>query len=256
VIQGYSGVQHQRGLRDGYPSAAGFFFADTSVPMLLSYAVGAALFARERTGRGQYVEASLLGLGIAMQTLPWVHVEGEERLEADPLEDDVMDRVCPILQCSDGAYLCAGLVRDEEWQALCRATAQTALADDPRFATLEARNANALALREALAPVFAAQPRDVWLDALTAAGVPCTPLHNRDQALEEPQIVSNGLVAHLPHPTVGRTRVFNVPARLWDTPGAIRRPAPTFGQHTDSILQEYGYSADDIRALRERGAVQ
>ena len=264
VIQGYSGLYDVRTRRDGEPTGTGTFISDTSVPMLLGFAIGAALWARERTGRGQLLVASLLGLAIASQSPHWVKVQNEAPEEGESYGDDPVERACPILQCQGGEYLNVALVADEEWRSFCRALGRDDLLSDGRFASLEDRARHRGDLDQIIAPLFRERTVDEWVQILGQAGVPCIPVVRRNNVVDQPYIVQNHLFTTVQHPAAGSTRMFNVPVRLTENPGPaqlsdvtgwVRRPAPLQGQDTDAILGEIGYSPDEIRSLHESNVV-
>ncbi|MPZ99160.1 MAG: hypothetical protein GEU80_07450 [Dehalococcoidia bacterium] len=254
IIQGYAGVYDSRMKRYGDPSGAGTFIADTAAPMVLGLAIGAALWSREHTGRGQIVECSLLGSALLSQASQWISSGRQSDREAPP-EPEIPEDCCPTFACKDDQFLTVGLITDHEWRAFCHALGREGLADDERFAATDARARNRRDLADELAPLFLERGRDEWLGLLADAGVPSVPLTLRTAMKDFPQAVENDLFARIAHPTVGSTVHFNVPVQLSETPGTIRRPAPMFGEHTDEILQDAGYSVDEIRDLHLNNVV-
>ena len=264
VIQGYSGLYDVRTRRDGEPTGTGTFISDTSVPMLLGFAIGAALWTRERTGRGQMLVASLLGLAIAAQSPHWVKVQNEVTEEEDSYGDDPVERACPILECQNGEFLNVALVADEEWRSFCRALEREDWLSDGRFASFESRAKHRSDLDQILAPLFRERTMDEWVQLLGQGGVPCIPIVHRNDLIDQPYIVPNHLFTTVQHPAAGSTRMLNVPVRLTENPGPaqpsdvtgwVRRAAPVQGQDTDAILAEIGYSPDETRSLHESGVV-
>lgn len=250
IIQGYSGVYDARMQRYGDPSGAGTFIADTAAPMLLGFAIGAALFERERTGRGQIIEGSLLGVALASQASQWVRCASTEHAEPE-----IPEECCPVFRCAGEQYLTVGLVTDAEWQAFCGVLGRPDLADDARFSTTEVRGEHRRELEGMLAEALLSRPRDEWESSLLAAGVPCTPVVLRSEMKDLPHAVENDLFARVQHPTVGSTVVFNIPVQLSETPGTIRSAAPAFGGDTDEVLRELGYSPDEIKRFRSEQVV-
>jgi formyl-CoA transferase/CoA:oxalate CoA-transferase len=126
---------------------------------------------------------------------------------------------------------------------------------DSRFSTPALRVTHRQALADLLGARFRAQPTAVWLERLEAAGVPAGPVLTYDQVFADPHVLHREMVVEVDHPTAGRTRVLGVPYKLSATPGAVRRPAPLLGQHTDEVLRELGYDDVAIADLRRRAVV-
>ena len=129
------------------------------------------------------------------------------------------------------------------------------LADDPRFATPALRVQHRKELEALLQPHFLSAPTSVWLEKLEAAGVPAGPILSYDQVFTDPHVKARAMAVEVDHARAGRTRVLGIPFKLSQTPGAVRRPAPTLGQHTDEILGELGYDTAAIADLRARKIV-
>ncbi|MCX6023096.1 MAG: CoA transferase, partial [Chloroflexi bacterium] len=106
-----------------------------------------------------------------------------------------------------------------------------------------------------MAEGFARKPAAAWLDALTAADIPCGPILTRAQVFDEPQILANDAIVDMLHPDAGPIKIAGVPVALSDNPSEIRLPAPSLGQHTDEVLRELGYSGERIRELQTRRVV-
>ncbi len=254
VIQGYSGVYNARARKDGELTGTGTFVADTSAPMLLGMAIGSALWARQRTGHGQLLEVSLLGMAIASQSPQWIRVESEDAETAADTEDP-LERACPILECSDDEFITVAVVTDQEWRSLCSALDLSGLGKDARFASMNGRVRHRPELDAILGPKFKERSCAEWAELLKSAGVPAVPIVRRNDLPQQPAIAENGIIATAQHPTKGPIRMFNVPVRLSETPGSIRKAAPTMGEDTDALLAEIGYTSQQIQALREKKVV-
>jgi formyl-CoA transferase len=141
------------------------------------------------------------------------------------------------------------------FRRLCTAIGAPELIDDPRFRTLADRSKNRAAMNAELDRVLARKPSAEWIEVLNAASVPSGPILNVREVFENEHVRHLGMTRPVTHPTRGELHVQAPPVTLSRTPGAIRRPAPEHGQHTDEILGELGYTAADIAALRRAGAV-
>jgi len=249
-----SGIMLSAGEPDDEPLAIAGGIADQMGAVMLAYGIVVALFARERTGRGQEVDAShlgsmawLQGLGLgARLMLGRALPRQSRRFATNPLWNHY--------RCADGQWLALSMLQpDRYWTQLCTVLEIPEAAADERFTTMLNRMMNCGDCIALLDEVFARRPREEWLRRLAAGGdFIFSVVNSVDDLPDDPQMRANQYVADFDHPAFGPTRVVGVPVRLSETPGAIRLPAPEFGQHTEEILTEQlGYSWDDIARLRE-----
>jgi CoA:oxalate CoA-transferase len=244
ITQGFSGAMYRRDA-EGYPQTAGVWISDCSVPMLMSYGVMLALWVRERTGLGQQVQTSLLQAAIAMQSTTLVRVQQDSTLPAEPGGPGY-----GIYRCSDGVYINVGALQQNQFQRLCFALDLGHLSQDPRFNDPSRQNEFRSEAYPVINEVMGTKPAAEWIAILEKADIPCAPILERAQVFDEPQMLANEMIVPVEHPVVGRVDMFGVPVHLSQTPGAIRRPSPLLGQHTDEVLQEFGYSPQEIATLR------
>jgi formyl-CoA transferase len=130
------------------------------------------------------------------------------------------------------------------------------LPEDERFATNRQRVSAYDALRPFVADRLAAKPRAFWIEGLTRAGVPCGSVRTFDELFADPQLDAREMIAMIEHATIGPLKALGVPVKLSETPGAVRTPPPTLGQHTDAVLrQDLGLTADAVAALRQQKVI-
>ena len=154
---------------------------------------------------------------------------------------------------SDGDFVLA-VGNDEQWKRFC---AVAALPEDPRFATNRQRVTSYDVLRPLVAERVKTQPREYWIDRLTAAGVPCGSVRNLKELFDDAQLHAREMIARVEHATIGPLRTLGVNVKLSQTPGAVRTAPPTLGQHTDHVLRGDLHMSDaDIAALRAGQVVQ
>jgi crotonobetainyl-CoA:carnitine CoA-transferase CaiB-like acyl-CoA transferase len=253
-----SGIMLSAGEPDDEPLAIAGGIADQMGAVMLAYGVLAALLAREKTGRGQEVDAShlgsmswLQGLGLSARLMLGRALPRTPRKYAtNPLWNHY--------RCADGEWIALAMLQsDRYWPKLCEALGVPEGATDPRFATLLDRMMNAGDCVALLDATFATRPRAEWLEILRKGGDFIVSVVNSvDQLPDDVQVQANRYVTTFEHPAFGPTQVVGIPVGLSETPGALRRPAPEFGQHTEEILTELlGYSWDDVAELREREVI-
>ncbi len=256
IAQGEGGVMSVTGEAGSPPLKAGVSQADIVAGLWLMNGILAALYARERTGRGQRVDTSLLdgqiGLLAYHATNTWATGEAPARM------GNRHPNLMPYgtFRCKD-AWITIGAGNDTLFAALCRALGDTtgALSSDARFATGPARVRNRAALDAALDAALVALDADDALARLRAAGVPSGRVRTVPEALADPQVVARDMVVAMPHPAIPDFRVTGLPIKLSATPGAPRTAPPALGADTDAVLAEFGYDAPAIARLRATGAL-
>ena len=253
VIQALSGLAAIQADATGRPKMVRTIIPDKTTAVTAAQAITAALFARERSGRGQHVRLAMLDVMVAylwpegMTGLTFVG--GEVRASRAQIAQDL------VFQTRDG-YMTAGAVSDAEWRGLCRALERPEWLDDPRFATPTGRIVNVQARLELTAAVLRERTTAEWLERLDRESVPCAPILTREEVLTHPQIVENEILEELEHPAAGRIRQPRPAARFAETPARIRRPAPGLGEHSREILREGGIDEREIGRLVAAGIVR
>jgi formyl-CoA transferase len=218
---------------------------------LLAYGVASALFYRERSGAGQYLSLSLLRSALTIQAGRFVWAESESR---EIPRDSGAGGLTGIHPTKDGG-LYISVHSNHFFAALCELIGRPELARDPRCATMRSRAAHAAELVPELRAALAARSALEW-EEIFGERVPCAAVRPIEDMFDHPQVIAEDLVTTLDHPVVGRYRTMTKPIKFADTPAPPPAPSPVFGQHSDEILAAYGFSAQDIAALRERGIIR
>jgi crotonobetainyl-CoA:carnitine CoA-transferase CaiB-like acyl-CoA transferase len=254
VVQAEGGLMSVTGDAGGPPFRLGVAIADLTAGLLAVQGIALALFTRERSGRGQYVDVAMFDAVVSLlsyQASAWLNADytpsrmGNRHPQIAPYD---------VFPAGDGDFFLA-VGNDEQFARFCAATGLDALAADERFRTNPARVLNYPQLRDRLAVVLRERPRAEWLETLVAAGVPCGAVRDIPEVLADPQIDARAMIAAVEHAAAGTVRVLGVPLKLSETPGGVRSAPPLLGQHTDHVLQELGMSAQDIDGLRRRKVI-
>jgi crotonobetainyl-CoA:carnitine CoA-transferase CaiB-like acyl-CoA transferase len=249
VAQGMSGLMSITGHPNQPPVKVGVPITDLNAGMLAAYGVLCAYIHRLRTGRGQFVDTSLLEGGIAFTF--WESAM-YFATGAVPLPMGSAHRLSAPYQSfrtADG-YINVGAANQSNWEKLARVIERADLLDDARFKDNPSRTVHAVELAAKLERTFRTRPAAEWLDRLEGAGIPAGPIYDMAQVYADPQTQARGMAVEIEHPVAGRIKNIGIPVKLSETPGAIRRPAPTLGQHTDQVLSELAFTSEDIAALR------
>ena len=254
IIQGVSGLMSVTGFEGGEPVRVGIPIADLLTGLLAAYGVLAALQARERIGRGQHVQTSLLEGMVGMLSFQAVRYLNGAGAPPPAGNHHPLNAPYGVFRARDG-YLTIGATGEKRWRKLCEVLGAEEWLDDPRFKTNGDRYRNRELLAELISERLQARTIDEWESILNEAGIPCGPIYGIDQAMEHPQVRHRQMVVELPHPAMGTVRLLGLPVKLSETPGAIRLAPPLLGQHTDEVLREIGVTGDELRRLRERGVI-
>jgi crotonobetainyl-CoA:carnitine CoA-transferase CaiB-like acyl-CoA transferase len=253
-----SGIMFAAGEPDMPPLAIQGGVADQMGAVMLAYGVLVAIIARDRFGIGQEVDAShlgsmtwLQGLSVAARLMMGFAIPRQPRESAvNPLWNHY--------RCADNAWLALGMLQpDRYWGDLCRCIGATEAAADPRLATMPERMEHAREVVALFDAIFVTRPRAEWLSILRDGGdFIVTPVNSVDDLPDDPQVLANQYVTEYDHPAYGPTKVVGIPFDLSETPGALRRPAPEFGQHTEEVLVDIlGYSWEKVGQLREDSVI-
>jgi len=254
VIQAEGGLMSVTGDPDGPPFRVGVAIADIVAGLLAAQGIVLALYARERTGRGQFVDISMLDGVVSL-----LSYHASMYLTTATRSGRLGNRHATIapydtFSASDGEFFLA-VGNDEQFRRLCAAAGLSGLNDETAFATNPARVVNHAELRRTLTPVFQAHPRAHWIEVLTNAGVPCGAVRDVPEVLGDPQVLARHMVEAVEHATAGTLKVLGVPIKLSDTPGSVRTAPPTLGQHTSAVLGELGLNDEEIAKLRTDGVI-
>ncbi|AHG65810.1 CaiB/BaiF CoA transferase family protein [Advenella mimigardefordensis] len=251
VLQAMSGICDSQGMGKAEPEIVYGSVVDFYASAMIANSVNAALFKRERTGEGSYVEVSLLASALTMQSTRLVWAEGEPKnIERDMRSGGITG----IHPTKDGfIYLSANT--PHFWEALCSLLGLASLASDERYDTVRKRAEQASVIvpiiRDALQQRSAAE----W-ETHFGTRVPCAMVRPVHEMFDHPQVQAEGMVREFSHSKIGKYKSITGLIKMNQAPCATARAAPDFGQHTSELLAEYGYSEQEIDLFRARGIVR
>jgi crotonobetainyl-CoA:carnitine CoA-transferase CaiB-like acyl-CoA transferase len=253
VIQCVSGFAAAQGT-GGTPTLMKTIASDKVAALTAAQAISAALFARARgTVAGHHVELSMLDASLAFlwPEVFWNHgFVGSEGVTTKP----AIAEFYRLLQTADG-FITTIIVGDGEFAGACRALGLERMLADPRFKTLADRFANYSDMHANFEQVALGLASDTLVARLLAEDVPCAKVNSLEEVIADPRVTHRQSVIEYDHPRGGRLRQARAPAIFAGEPCAVRRPAPSLGEHTAELLQSVGGSAEDIAALRQAGAI-
>jgi formyl-CoA transferase len=255
VLSAVGGLMWITGERNGNPCKVGVAITDVLTGVYASGAITAALLWRERSGRGQYIDCSLLDIqasGLANIASNYL-VAGVEATRWGTAHESIVPY--QVFATKDRPIAIA-VANQKLWEIFCRVIGRDEWTDDPRFESNPRRVENRDTLLPLLAEVMASRTCAEWMDLLVAAAIPCGPVNNMESLFNDPQILHRGMIAEVPHPTIGTLRLTGIPVKYSATPGAVKHPPPLLGEHTDEILESVlGYAPEAVACLRNEGVV-
>ncbi|MEI2616212.1 MAG: CoA transferase [Thermomicrobiales bacterium] len=255
IAQGEAGIMAITGEPDGEPMKVGVAIVDITTGLFTAVGVLAALQARQTTGAGQRVDASLFTSAVA-----WLANVGENHLvSGNPAKryGNAHANIVPYqtFRARD-QHMTLGVGNDRQFQALCAILGRPELGGDERYATNSARVANRDELVSILQERLLTKDADDWIAACDAANIPSGKINTIEQVFAHPQTLARDMLVEVEHPTAGLLKLAGIPFALSETPAKIRLAPPTLGQHTDEVLRErLAYDQSTIDQLHRDGIV-
>jgi formyl-CoA transferase len=239
IAQGMSGVMSVTGEPGGPPVKSGVPIADLSVGLIAVNGVLAALIARGKTGRGQYIDTSLFESALSMAV--WETTEYWATNEPPRALGSAHRLSAPYqaFRTSDG-YITLAALTQSHWQRLCSTLGREDLTNDPRFATNAERMEHRPALVREIETALATRTTEEWVECILAAGIPAGPIYDFAHVFADSHTRARHMIEEIDHPVAGRVRTLGFPLKMSETPPRVRRAPPLLGEHTNEILRELG----------------
>jgi crotonobetainyl-CoA:carnitine CoA-transferase CaiB-like acyl-CoA transferase len=255
IAQGVSGIMSITGEPGGPPVKAGVPLTDLGAGLFALVGILAALESRHRTGAGQRIDTSLVEAGVALSVWEATEYFAGAGVPAALGSAHRMNAPYQAIECADG-YITIGAANERLFRRLCEALGHAEWMAMPEFSDNASRVRHRAALAARIESVVAGQPRAHWLALLDANEIPCGPINDYSQVFADPQLLAREMVVDVEHPTLGHLKALGSPIKMSATPPDARRRAPQLGEHTREVLDEAGYSAAEIDALVQSGAVR
>jgi crotonobetainyl-CoA:carnitine CoA-transferase CaiB-like acyl-CoA transferase len=254
IAQGMGGMMSVTGLPGQGPVRAGIAVADSAAG--LYGAIGALVALQERavSGKGQWVQTSLLEAQIAMMDFQAARFLVEGQVPPQAGNDHPYSTPMGVYATRDG-HINIGVGAEGHWRSFCGAIDRPDLASDPRYDNMEKRFAARPELRVLIEGILTTQDSAHWLAAFEAAAVPAGPIYAVDAMFDDPQVQHLGIAQPVSHPVLGDFRVIGEPVGLSRTPASVATATPEAGEHNAEILGELGYDEAAITRLKDSGAI-
>lgn len=254
IIQGLSGVMAINGDERLNPLRCGFPVCDTVGGLNAAFAIVAALFHRERTGEGQFIDIALLDS--IMPLMGWVAANWLIGNQPPVLmgNDNFTAAPSGTFRTKDG-YINIAANEQKQWEALTEVLGMPELKEDPRFKERDTRKANRKALTPIIEEKLKEHPTAYWVEVLNEREIPSGEILRLEDALIQPQIKHRKTISEIDVPGIGSVKLFNLTAKFEKTPGSIDSPPPRLSAHTEEILTEIGYSKEEIKIFKEKGII-
>ena len=256
LLQAYAGVMSLTGEPDRDPVRCGLSFLDLTTGILSAFAVVNALLQRERTGLGQKVEASLLETAVSLLNY---HAEGyllTGRVPGRLGSGHPSIAAYRNFKCRDGHHVFIAVANERFWGRLSKGLGLEHLMEDPRFKTNLDRVQHREEVEAIVAEAVGRYDMEPLLKILDEAGVPAAPVNTVDRIMEDPQVIHRQMVQTARHSRLGEIKIVGTPLKFSAMNPGVRRAAPAYGEHTDEILREAGFTEAEMAVLRTKGVVR
>jgi crotonobetainyl-CoA:carnitine CoA-transferase CaiB-like acyl-CoA transferase len=254
IAQGMSGLMSVTGLPGQGPVRTGAAIADLTAGLYAAIGVMIALIERQTSGKGQWVQSSLLQAGISLLDFQAARYLMEGDVPPQVGNDHPTSMPTSAYKTKDG-HINVAASGEGMWTSLCKAIGREDMLQAPEFKGGKKRAENRKQLNAAIEEALKKRTSAEWIEILNKDGIPCGPIYKVDEVFADPQVKHLGVATPVDHPKLGRKDILANAAMLSRTPAKVVAPTPEIGEHTEEILRELEYSAQDIEKLRKGGVV-
>lgn len=254
IAQGLSGIMSVTGAAGAGPMRVGCAVADVGAGLLAALGIMTALYERERSGEGQWVQSNLLQAGIQLLDFQAARFTMSGEVPRQVGNDHPTSMPTSAYRTADG-YINVAAAGSAMWQRVCEAIGRADLLERAEFKRAEDRAKNRVRLNEEINRALASKTSAEWVDILNKAGVPCGPIYAMDEVFADPQVKHVQASAPVQHPRLGMLNLISNPIKMSRTPPRLATATPERGEHNAEVLQEAGYSAAEIEVFRKQGVV-
>ncbi len=254
IMQGMGGLMSVTGHPESGPVRAGLAVADMSAGLYSALGILIAVIERETSGKGQWVQTSLLHSLVSMMDFQVARYLNEGDMPVQVGNDHPTSSPMGLFEASDGVFN-LGASGEGNWARLCELLNKPEWYQDPEFETETLRVKNRERLNISLADLFKVHSVEHWVDQLNDVGIPAGPVYTVPEMVNDPQVKHLNVITTLPNVYDKDMHYINQPMHLTRTPSKVVSPAPGWGEHTDEVLESLGYSASEIESLHQQGVV-
>jgi len=255
VIEGEAGLMHITGEADRPPSKVGVAATDIATGLYAHGAIMAALISRKQTGKGVWIDCNLFETQIAglANIASNYLIAGQEASRHGTAHPSIVPY--QVFPCKDG-FLMVGAGNNKQFSILAKNVLEKpALVTDPKFSTNNARVENRAELIRIITDILTQNDRDHWLKKFTGLGVPFGPINDIKQTFEHPQAQARQVTIEVDHPRAGKIKLVRPPVTYNGKKMEVRMPPPWLSQHTTEVMEELGYTSEEIESLRKRSII-
>ena len=248
ILQGMSGLMSITGTEESGPVRVGLAIGDIITALFATYGILSALYARERTGKGQWVTTSILEATVGILTMQAGKYFATGQPPGPAGNHHPVISPYGVYRTKDQPMNIA-VGTETMWKNFCRVIASPELEKDERFQKNNDRVRNRPQLNKLIEKALAPKTQAEWVEALNLAGIPCGPIYTIDQVFKDPQVLHQKMLLEAEHPKAGRIPLTGLPVQLSATPPQVFLPPPLLGEHTREILEKFGFSGEEIQHL-------